>query len=143
MRQIWWAILMMISVPLFLLGISVTTDSIWYLWWQTIQTTVAGVFHNSEDIFSNCSYYPEVKIEWQSGNIALTNQGCSYSGDIKIWQKIKIKYDSDKLNWLEISNIYTDILTRLFFAILFWYLTYVWYEMTRKEKQSISNNPQL
>lgn len=143
MRQIWWAILMMISGALLLLSLWLTKDHIWYLWWQTIKTTVAGVFHNSEDIFSDCSYYPEVQIEWQSGNIALTDQSCSYSGDIKIWQKITIKYNSDDLNWIEISDIYSNIFLWLFFAILFWYLTYVWYEMTRKEKQPINNNPQL
>lgn len=146
MRQIWWAILMMISGALLLLSLWLTTDHIWYLWWKTVKTTVAGVFHNLDDVFSDCSYYPEVQIEWQSGNIALTDQSCSYSGDIKIWQKITIKYNSDDLNWIEMSDIYSNIFLWLFFAILFWYLTYVWYEMTRKEKQSINNtqnNPQL
>ena len=144
MKQFWWAVLMIIAWLMTLIWAGMLVWSISNLSLPSKNATVVWISYNADDVFESCAYYPKVNIEWETWSIIeLTDNDCAYSGTIKIWQKMKIKYDANKLSGIETINVRNSMIIWLVISILFWYLTYVWYEMTRKEKRPVASNPQL
>lgn len=103
---------------------------------DTQKAVVVSINDDSPYSVWDCKYYPIVTRvsddTWEK--ISLAEDDCYEKNSIKIWQKLNIRYDQETMNWRSAKNLDSGILFRGFFTLIFWYLLFLWFSMTRTEK---------